>query len=212
MRWIIVAAAVLWAQPALAKHHHHVRHHQYLRVAHQHVHHAHHARTRHARVRHARGRSVASGGETIDPVGAMYAAVTPRVLPERTAVYDIAAHTVHVPRGKALEAHSGLGGRQDNPRYVGVKSHGPTPPNLYRLQPRGLFHGVRALRLVPAHVEMMFGRSGILAHSYLRGRGQTAGCVAFRNYAAFLTAFLHGEVRYLLVVAGAPPSVRLARR
>ncbi len=35
-----------------------------------------------------------------------------------TAVYDISAHTVYLPDGTKLEAHSGRGGRLDDPRYV----------------------------------------------------------------------------------------------
>ena len=46
----------------------------------------------------------------------------------RTAIYDIAAHAVHLPKGDRLEAHSGLGSTLDDPRYVGVKNRGPTPP------------------------------------------------------------------------------------
>src|SRR5262249_15864078 len=33
----------------------------------------------------------------------------------RTALYDIAAHTVYLPNGDRLEAHSGLGSMLDNP-------------------------------------------------------------------------------------------------
>jgi hypothetical protein len=47
----------------------------------------------------------------------------------------------------------------------------------------------------------MFGRAGILAHSYMLGpSGQSNGCVSFRNYPAFLSAFLKGEVDRLVVV------------
>src|ERR1019366_2639331 len=45
----------------------------------------------------------------------------PMALPapdSRTAVYDIAAHTVYLPNGQRLEAHSGLGDKLDDPRYV----------------------------------------------------------------------------------------------
>jgi hypothetical protein len=120
----------------------------------------------------------------------------------RTAIYDIAARTVYLPNGHKLEAHSGLGSRLDNPRYVQTKGQGPTPPNVYNLTLRErLFHGVRAIRLVPANDGKMFGRDGILAHSYMLGpSGQSNGCVAFRNYPAFLNAFLKGEVDRLVVV------------
>jgi hypothetical protein len=120
----------------------------------------------------------------------------------RTAIYDIAARTVYLPNGHRLEAHSGLGNRLDDPRYVNTKGQGPTPPNVYNLALRErLFHGVRAIRLIPADDGKMFGRDGILAHSYMLGpSGQSNGCVSFRNYSAFLTAFLKGEVDRLVVV------------
>ena len=112
-----------------------------------------------------------------------------------TAIYDIAARTVYLPNGHRLEAHSGLGSHLDDPRYVNTKGQGPTPPNIYSLALRErLFHGVRAIRLV-------FGRDGMLAHSYMLGpSGQSNGCVSFRNYPAFLNAFLRGEVDRLVVV------------
>jgi hypothetical protein len=120
----------------------------------------------------------------------------------RTAIYDIAARTVYLPDGTRLEAHSGLGSLLDNPRYVRTKMQGPTPPNVYNLSLRErLFHGVRAIRLVPVNDGKMFGRDGILAHSYMLGpNGQSNGCVSFRNYPAFLSAFLKGEVDRLVVV------------
>jgi Protein of unknown function (DUF2778) len=120
----------------------------------------------------------------------------------RTAIYDIAARTVYLPNGHRLEAHSGLGSHLDDPRYVTTKMQGPTPPNVYSLTLRErLFHGVRALRLTPTDDGKMFGRAGILAHSYMLGpSGQSNGCVSFRNYPAFLSAFLKGEVDRLVVV------------
>jgi len=120
----------------------------------------------------------------------------------RTAIYDIAARTVYLPNGHRLEAHSGLGNRLDDPRYVTTKGQGPTPPNVYSLALRErLFHGVRALRLIPANDGKMFGRDGMLAHSYMLGpSGQSNGCVSFHNYPAFLNAFLKGEVDRLVVV------------
>jgi Protein of unknown function (DUF2778) len=120
----------------------------------------------------------------------------------RTAIYDIAARTVYLPNGLRLEAHSGLGSHLDDPRYVNTKMRGPTPPNVYSLTLRErLFHGVRALRLVPTDDGKMFGRAGILAHSYMLGpSGQSNGCVSFRNYPAFLSAYLKGEVDRLVVV------------
>jgi len=120
----------------------------------------------------------------------------------RTAIYDIAAHAVYLPNGDRLEAHSGLGSNLDDPRSVSVKNGGPTPPNVYELVLRKqLFHGVRAVRLVPLDQGKMFGRDGMLAHSYMHGpNGQSKGCVSFRDYPAFLSAFLRGEVERLVVV------------
>jgi hypothetical protein len=119
-----------------------------------------------------------------------------------TAVYDIGAHTVYLPDGDRLEAHSGLGNRLDDPRYVGEKNRGPTPPNVYDLVLRSEpFHGVRAIRLNPVGEGNMFGRDGMLAHTYMLGpSGQSFGCVSFRDYHAFLQAFLEGEVNRLIVV------------
>jgi len=132
----------------------------------------------------------------------------------RTAVYDIAAHTVYLPNGNRLEAHSGLGNKLDDPRYVNVKNRGPTPPNVYDLALREqLFHGVRAIRLNPVGDDNMFGRDGMLAHSYMLGpNGQSNGCVSFRDYPAFLRTVLRGEVDRLVVVPnlGTEPS-RTAR-
>jgi hypothetical protein len=121
---------------------------------------------------------------------------------EQTAIYDIAAHTVYLPDGKRLEAHSGLGRLQDNPRFVHVRNQGSTPPNVYDLSLRERqFHGVRALRLTPAEGDKMFGRDGMLAHSYMHGaNGQSNGCVAFRDYPAFLNAYLKGKINRLVVV------------
>ena len=64
-----------------------------------------------------------------------------------TAVYDISSHTVYMPDGTRLEAHSGFGASLDDPSRVAEKDVGPTPPDIYDLQLRGQpFHGVRALR------------------------------------------------------------------
>ena len=48
----------------------------------------------------------------------------------------------------------------------------------------------------------IFGRSGLLAHSYMLGpNGDSNGCVSFRNYDAFLRAYKNGRVKRLVVVA-----------
>lgn len=140
----------------------------------------------------------------------------PSARDSRTAIYDIVAHTVYMPDGERLEAHSGLGGMLDNPRYISAKGRGPTPPNVYALTLRGgLFHGVQAIRLNPVADSKMFGRDGILAHTYMLGpSGQSFGCVSFRDYREFLHAFLRGEVDRLVVVPhlqNPPPGVRASR-
>lgn len=122
---------------------------------------------------------------------------------DRTAVYDIEGKVVIMPNGQRLEAHSGLGSHMDDPRFVHVRMRGATPPNVYNLRLReSLFHGVRAIRLTPVDNRKMFGRDGILAHTYMLGpRGDSNGCVSFKDYNAFLNAFLRGEVTRLVVVA-----------
>jgi hypothetical protein len=127
----------------------------------------------------------------------------PPELNSKTAVYDISARTVFLPNGKKLEAHSGLGDKMDDPRYVAVRMRGATPPNVYDLKLReALFHGVRAIRLNPVNENAMFGRDGILAHTYMLGpNGQSNGCVSFRDYDKFLQAFLNGEIDRLVVVS-----------
>jgi len=119
-----------------------------------------------------------------------------------TAVYDISAHTVYLPGGAKLEAHSGRGGRMDDPRYVHEHMRGATPPNVYELALREKkFHGVQALRLKPVGGGNTFGRSGLLAHTYMLGpKGESNGCVVFKNYNAFLQAFQNGHVKHLIVV------------
>ncbi len=132
------------------------------------------------------------------------------------AIYDIAAHTVYLPSGEKLEAHSGLAWRLDDPRYVNEKNRGPTPPNVYGLALRGeLFHGVRAIRLNPVGDASMYGRDGILAHTYMLGpSGQSFGCVSFKDYGTFLRAFQRGEVDRMAVVPhlGGSPEVPTVTR
>jgi hypothetical protein len=120
-----------------------------------------------------------------------------------TAVYDISAHIVYMPDGTRLEAHSGLGSRLDDPRFADERMHGVTPPNIYDLELREApFHGVRALRMIPEDESKTFGRSGLLAHTYMLGpNGDSNGCVSFKNYDAFLQAYLNQKVKRLAVVA-----------
>jgi hypothetical protein len=123
-------------------------------------------------------------------------------LDEWTAVYDISAHTVYLPDGTELEAHSGRGARLDDPRYVHEPMRGATPPHIYELALRELpFHGVQALRLKPIGGGKVLGRTGLLAHTYMLGpKGESNGCVVFKNYEAFLQAFQNGGVKRLIVV------------
>ena len=128
----------------------------------------------------------------------------------RTAVYDISSHTVYMPNGERLEAHSGMANRIDDPGHVNERDRGATPPHVYDLVMREqLFHGVQALRLNPVGGGGVYGRTGLLAHTYMLGpSGQSNGCVSFKDYGKFLQAFSRGEVQRLVVVAhlGAAPS------
>jgi hypothetical protein len=119
-----------------------------------------------------------------------------------TAVYDISAHVVYMPDGTALEAHSGLGSLLDDPRHADERNRGVTPPNVYDLELREEpFHGVRALRLIPEDEGKVFGRSGFLAHSFMLGpNGDSNGCVSFKDYEAFLRAYLDQRIKRLAVV------------
>ena len=120
-----------------------------------------------------------------------------------TAVYDISARTVYLPDGTRLEAHSGLGDRLDNPRYVSERMYGPTPPHVYELALReGSFHGVQALRLNPIGEGDLYGRAGLLAHPYMLGpNGDSNGCLSVKDYQAFLRAYQNGLIKRLVVVA-----------
>ena len=121
-----------------------------------------------------------------------------------TAVYDITAHTVYLPDGTKLDAHSGLGSYLDDPHSSRIRMRGVTPPHIYTLKPReSLFHGVAALRLTPVGGEdAIYGREGLLAHSFMLGpNGDSNGCVSFRDYNAFLNAYRNQGIRKLAVVA-----------
>ena len=120
-----------------------------------------------------------------------------------TAVYDISGHTVYMPDGTKLEAHSGFGDRLDDPSAVSEKDRGPTPPNVYSLALREKpFHGVRALRLIPEDNEKALGRTGLLAHSFMMGpNGDSNGCLSVKDYEAFLRAYVSHQIKHLVVVA-----------
>lgn len=119
------------------------------------------------------------------------------------AVYDISAKTVYMPDGSRLEAHSGLGSMVDQPRFVHKKNVGPTPPDTYDLRLReSRFHGVEAIRLTPVSGSNKYGRDGLLAHTYMLrgGRAESNGCVVFKDYARFLSAYKKGKIKRLVVV------------
>ena len=153
---------------------------------------------------------VASLGDTAVPSSAYAApdADTPKETnplnedPQHTAIYDIKAHTVYLPSGQRLEAHSGLGDYMDDVRAVHLKKRGPTPPNVYALTLReNLFHGVQAIRLNPIAGSKMYGRDGMLVHPFMLGpNGDSNGCVSLKDYPAFLKAYQRGEVTRMVVV------------
>jgi hypothetical protein len=131
-----------------------------------------------------------------------------------TAVYDISARVVYMPNGSKLEAHSGFGNLMDDPGHVDQRNVGATPPNVYDLKPRErLFHGVPALRMIPVDDKGVFGRSGLLAHSYMMGpNGDSNGCVSIKNYEKFLKAFQNGQIKHLVVVASLGDVISASRR
>jgi hypothetical protein len=143
------------------------------------------------------------GSDGLDGIAADRGNVISGLYDQQTAVYDISAHTVYLPNGTVLEAHSGLGSMLDDPRYADKRARGPTPPDIYDLRPRErLFHGVRALRLLPEDQAKVFGRSGLLAHTYMLGpNGQSNGCVSFKDYSAFLKAYENHQITRLAVVS-----------
>ncbi len=124
----------------------------------------------------------------------------------RIAVYEIKTATVYLPGDGRLEAHSGLGHMQDNPRYVTQKNRGPTPPDIYNLRMReSRFHGAEAIRLLPITGRKKYNRDGLLAHPYMyvgpgNDRSQSNGCVVFKDYPRFLKAFRKGRINQLIVV------------
>jgi hypothetical protein len=131
-----------------------------------------------------------------------------------TAVYDISAHAVYMPNGTRLEAHSGMGNLMDDPEHVRERMVGATPPTAYDLKPREkLFHGVPALRMIPQDSNATLGRTGLLAHSYMLGpRGDSNGCVSFKNYDAFLKSYRDGEVTHMVVVPSLKQTVTVSQR
>lgn len=119
-----------------------------------------------------------------------------------TVLYDITKRAVYMPDGTKLEAHSGFGEWMDDPESVHRKNVGVTPPNVYAVSFREKpFHGVRALRMKPVGDGKMYGRDGILAHSFLLGEaGASNGCISIREYDTFLKAFEDGQFNRIIVV------------
>jgi hypothetical protein len=132
----------------------------------------------------------------------------------QTAVYDISAHAVYLPNGVSLEAHSGMGSLMDDPDHVQQPMVGATPPATYELKPREkLFHGVAALRMTPVDGNTIFGRSGLLTHSYMLGpNGDSNGCVSIKYYERFLKAYTDGEINRLVVVPSLNGTAQVAQR
>jgi hypothetical protein len=121
------------------------------------------------------------------------------------ALYDIVKKAVYLPDGEKLEAHSGYGASLDDPASVAIKNYGVTPPNVYAVTLREKpFKGVRALRMKPVGGGNMYGRDGILAHSYLLGeQGASNGCVSVRDYDKFLQAYDDGKFDRIIVMRSA---------
>lgn len=119
-----------------------------------------------------------------------------------TVLYDITKRVVYMPDGTKLEAHSGFGEWLDDPDSMHRKNVGVTPPNVYAVSFREKpFHGVRALRMKPVGDGKMYGRDGILAHSFLLGEaGASNGCISIREYDTFLKAFEDGQFKQIIVV------------
>lgn len=141
-------------------------------------------------------------GATEEPRAGLFSPLLNQASRSKVAIYDISAATVYLPGGERLEAHSGLGPMRDNPRYVNQKNRGPTPPHTYDLRMReALFHGVEAIRLTPVDGNNRYNRDGLLAHTFMLGRrGDSNGCVVFRDYPRFLRAFKRGEFNKMVVV------------
>jgi hypothetical protein len=141
-------------------------------------------------------------GATEEPRPGLFSPLLNQAARSKVAIYDISAATVYLPSGERLEAHSGLGPMRDNPRYVNQKNRGPTPPHTYDLRMReALFHGVEAIRLTPVDGNNRYNRDGLLAHTFMLGRrGDSNGCVVFKDYPRFLRAFKRGEFNKMVVV------------
>ena len=148
----------------------------------------------HEIIRYDEPRSVASRIEWVRGVISLRGRIVP--------VYDLAAHAIYLPNGTVLEAHSGMGSLRDDLEHVSVPNLGATPPAVYSLKPREKdFHGVAAIRMTPTEGSDIFGRSGLLVHSYMLGpNGDSNGCISVREYDRFLKAFNDGQFSHIAVV------------
>ena len=126
-----------------------------------------------------------------------------------TVLYDITKRAVYMPDGEKLEAHSGFGQFMDDTDSVHRKDVGVTPPNVYAVSFREKpFHGVRALRMKPVGGGNMYGRDGILAHSFLLGEaGASNGCISVRDYDKFLQAYEDVKFNQIIVLRSADEPV-----
>ena len=69
------------------------------------------------------------------------------------------------------------------------------------------------VRMIPVGDNGAFGRSGLLAHSYMLGpNGDSNGCVSIKDYDKFLKAFSNGEIKRLVVVPSLGDETSAARR
>ena len=61
---------------------------------------------------------------------------------------------------------------------------------------------MRALRMIPEELAESLWPGSLLAHSFMLGpNGDSNGCVSFKNYDAFLQAYLDHKIKRLAVVA-----------
>ena len=127
----------------------------------------------------------------------------------KTPIYSIGdkvwLEATHIDTGRPMK-------KLDNRRLGPYEVQKVLSNNTYELKLREQrFHGVAALRLTPVGGGGVYGRTGLLAHTYMLGpNGQSNGCVSFRDYPKFLRAYLRGEIDRIVVVSRltrAPASV-----
>ena len=117
---------------------------------------------------------------------------------------NLGAHRLSVPTANSSRRIRGCGDQMDDPRHVNGQDARGVRRRTSRSDHAGIaFSRRRGDPAQPASTKTeMFGRDGILAHTYMLGpNGQSNGCVSFKNYAAFLRAFQTGDIDRLVVVA-----------